>query len=276
MPEQQKPALRNPSSYLGGLERTNEFLGAVAKTGDRATSLGRAAAVFGERMASEPSLSIEKQRDMFAVQLLARLPDFLRAQLASRQEEYDRSAPRLSKAEHDRNMSHVIGFNHTLHDMIDMFPELKVNDITRFIKTAALDMYGPKEAAFADQSTREALVGMQHEIGLKQILWQIEDVEDVIEADEAQERRGIDLIVHYRGTELAVDAKAAQKSADKAYDKWFNNHQAGRQGGYPIWTRINYEDFGGGFRITDERAKQLAPYIQAELEQLYVAQVVAV
>jgi len=273
MPEHQKPALRNPTNYFNGLERTDEYLGAIAKTGDRAKSLGHAASVFSERMGKDESPSIEKQQDMYAVQLLAQLPKFLEGNLAI---DKDKSHTHLSKAEVDRHMTDIILFNHTLRDMIDMFPGLKVIDITRFIKTAALDMYGRNEAVYAEQSTRQALVGMQNEVGLEQILWQIEGVDDVIKATVSQERHGIDMTVAYRDQKLTLDAKASSKGVDEAYGKWLNNFSRGREGGYPIWTRINYEDFEGGFRISDERAKKLAPYIQAELDRLYEEQSVAV
>lgn len=272
MSEKPKPALRNPSTYINGLERTDEYLSSLGRSGSRTAAIGHTAAIYSDRMSKEPSLLVEKQLDHFAVRMISTLPDFLEGRIALESIEADRrDGFRVMPNARKEQLEKVIPFDHTLRDMIDMIPELRFNDVVRFAKAIALNLHTPNLAAYTEQATREILIGMQHEIGLKQVLKQIEGVTEVNKATLDQEMNGIDLLVSYNGVQLALDAKASQQGAQKAVDAWYLRLSKGADvshSGYPIWTRIDYEDFGGEFKISDDRAKKIAPYIKSELDQI--------
>jgi len=267
--------LRHPQSFINGLERTDKFLEELQGGEERKIAIGRAAAFHHERMSQTESLTPEARLDRFAVRLIATLPAFIEARHAlDEMEEQERETGR--KVDRRKRIPYIkdsIPYNHALRDLIDEFPDLTPENIVRFSEIAMLDIGNADEARYSREHTRRHLHGMQHEIGLEQIAWQIDEVEDVRHATEEEELNGIDLVITYNGIELPVDAKASEVGEKKALferEKYLASHNLteskyGR--GYPIWTHIEHEDFGGGFRISDERAATLAPRVKATLDQ---------
>lgn len=277
----QKPrhTLRHPQTFINGLEKTPEFLHALNSGTERKMAIGRAAAFHHERMSQLESPTVEALLDQFGVRVISTLPAYIQAE-----HELDRieaeelhtgiKAPRHEKIPH---LKAAIPFDHTLRELIDTFDDITPENIKRFTEIAMLDLGDGAEAKYAREKTREVLYGMQHELGLEQILWEVEDVTDVQHATAEQELHGIDLAVTYKGRVLFLDAKASEFGARKAMtarQTYMNAHgltEAKYKGGYPLWTHLSDEDFGGGFRITKERAQACAPKIKATLDSLYAA-----
>lgn len=244
---------------------------------ERTVALGHVASMFAEGMAARERETIEQQLDRSAVEILSILPDFIEAQHAlddmqTEEEEHGRRVPRREKMPHKEV---AIAFNHTLRELIDTAPDISADEVTRFMSNAMLDLGDPSEADYCARETRVVLYGIQHEIGLEQILWNIEGVEDIAHGTSAQELEGGDLIVTYRGTDIFLDAKASDRSAKKSlqHRQEFlhrnNLTEATARGGYPVWTGLTAADFKGGFRISEELASERAPYFESVLDQLY-------
>lgn len=272
-----EPSLRHPQSFINGLEKTNEYLGYLAKGKGRLASIGQAATLHHERMKNAEAQNLENQLDRSALRIISTLPRFVAAQHALdkiRDDERKRGHkfPRSVRLPH---LKAVIPYNHALRDLVDSFPGVDAASIKRFSATAMLDLGSPSEAAYCSERTREALYGMQHEIGLEQILWQIEEVEDVQHATEEQELSGIDLVVTFRDRTLYLDSKASefgQKSALASREAYMHDRgmsETENTSGYPIWTGLQDDDFKGGFRIDNETAQAQAPGIKAILDELY-------
>lgn len=278
-----KPTLRHPKSFINGLERTDEFLGQLAKGKSRPKSIGHAAAQLHDRMAGAETKTSESELDRLGVKLIATLPGFVEAQhaLDNIKDQQRRQGHNFAPGVKLPHLKAAIPFNHALRDMVDSFPWVDVDSIKSFAETVMLDLGGSAEADYCSVETGKVLYGMQHEIGLEQILWQIDDVEDVQHATEEQELEGIDLIVTYKGNPLYLDAKATPQGADKATaDREFSMQQRGiteaeASGGFPVWTGLSDDDFGGKLRIDNETAKAQAPRMRAILEELYTQKYLA-
>lgn len=273
----QKSTLRHPQSFINGLEKTDEFLGDLSRGKSRRASIGHAAALHHERMSRIEVQTPESKLDQAAVRILASLPPFIDAQRAlDRLEDEERhTGHRLPKNIRLPHLKAVIPYNHALRDLIDSFPGVDAASISRFSGAAMLDLGGASDAQFAEAQTRELLHGMRHEIGLEQILWQIDEVGDITPATEEQELIGIDLVVEYKGITISLDAKASRLGAQKAvqaHEAYLRNHhmtEADDRGGYPVYTGLTDEDFHGGFRIDQTKAEACAPAIKQVLDNLY-------
>lgn len=272
-----KPTLRHPQSFINGLEKTNEFLGDLARGKSRRVSIGHAAALHHERMSHTESQTPEKKLDQAAVRILASLPAFVDAQRAldKLEDQERRNGHHFPKNVRLPHLKAVIPYNHALLDLIDTFPGIDAESVWRFSGGAMLDLGGRADAEFVEMETRELLHGLRNEIGLEQILWQIDDVSDVTRATEEQELIGIDRGVVYRRTPLFLDAKASEFGAQKAlqahqdYLRFHHLTEADDDGGYPVYTGLTDDDFHGGFRISQEKAEECAPAIKRVLDELY-------
>lgn len=270
-----KPTLRNPQSFINGLEKTNEFLGHLAKGKSRPVSIGHAATILHERMESREVHTTESKLDSFGVKIIAELPRFIEAQRALDKIRADRKKGHIvSSLVSTAHVRAILPYNHALRDLIDWFPEASPDNVGLFVFAAARDINGPVDADYCRNETRNVLHGMQHEVGLEHILWQIEDVEDVQHATEEQELEGIDLVVTYHGQTICLDAKATEfgesnaLSERAAYMQSRGLAEASMDDGYPIWTGLDEADFKGGFRIDDATAKAHAPEIQEILDDI--------
>lgn len=277
-----KPAhhLRPPQSYIRGLEKTNEYLGFMTEGKERSSALGHTARTLAERMSQAESQTVEQKLDQSAVHILSLLPKYLESQLAlDKIQDYERATNRrVPKTEKRPHKEVAASYNHALRELVDIAPDLAPSEVLNFIYAAALEMEDPDAAKYASQETRSVIFGMQNEIGFEQILWEIEEVEDVIHGDEKQDREGVDLYILYKGVKLKVDTKASALSAQKAkqarqdFMRRHGETEASSVSGYPMWTGLKASDFGDTFRISNELARERAPHIKAMLDNLYERQ----
>lgn len=266
--EKQKPSLPEVTRFINGLEKRPEYLDAISG-GDRFHALGRVASIYASRMEDAKPKDKSELLTLMSVGVMSTLPGFLNgSRELSHLYELEATGTRVKRSEKVPHLEAVIPFNHRLRDLIDMFPEFSFEQVQNYCSQMALFMSGPADAAYCKQVVREQLVGMRTEIGMSQILWKIDGVEDVIPAETAeQEMRGIDLVVTYHGKPLMLDAKASETGVQKALAK--RTTISADTSGYPVYPQIAYEDFGGGFRISDETAERLAPRLEAVLDDIY-------
>lgn len=266
--EKQKTALPEVTRFISGLEKRPEYLDA-SKEGNRFRALGRTAAIYAERMEQAKPKTKAEILNQMSVGIVATLPGFLDGArelvLIYEREAEGTTVKRSEKIPH---LESVIPFNHQLRSLIDMFPDLSFEQVQNYCSQTALFMSGPVDAAYCKQIVREHLIGMRNEIGMSQILWKIDGVEDVVPAETAeQEMNGVDLVVTYRGKTLLLDAKASEFGVQKALDKRTSTSAA--SSGYPVCPMIPYEDFEGGFRISDDTAEHLSSRLKPTLDRIY-------
>ncbi|HEX8390612.1 MAG TPA: hypothetical protein VF597_04285 [Candidatus Saccharimonadales bacterium] len=271
--------LKRPNDLIRGLEKTPQFLEGLS-TGSRERALGAAAHFFARRMEQQPAQTAGERLNAHAVNLIATLPDFARGSWQLEQLN-DKKAGRKQKLPFIRDK---IPFNHALRDMIDEAPGLSQSQVIDFCSLASQDMLDHNSPAdppieFVEQKVRTTLVGMQHEIGLEQILWNIPEIEDVIKATPEQELQGIDMIAVYDGAHIPLDAKASPSLAGRSlenYEQYAHKHSDGTSAvsdnGYPLWTGITHGEFHGGFRIDQDTVDRCTPAVAATLRRLTVGE----
>ncbi len=260
--------LRSPISFIQGLERTPEYSHLMTKhDGDRQIAIGISAMHFARNM-NQRSETPEQRLDAFSVQLIGQIPAYFEGTVALQGhhngERWDRKGA----------LEKVIPLNHTLRDMVDYFPSMTVDSLRTFCTTAGRDLLHGSEARQFDQMIFDAIVGMQQEIALEQVLWTIEGVDDVFKAETVEEeRRGVDVTVIYKGIEIYLDAKSSQMGVQEAPKKQLTRSyrtSSDALSGYPVYTGIRYEEFKG-FRAPRAAVERSAGRIARVLEERYQA-----
>lgn len=273
----QHPELPHPDRFINGIEKSPQFMSELPNRG-RTKALGTVAQHLARQMEKKEVRTDTDRLNEFAVQMIGTLPDFIegRKQLSIIERRQEATHVKVDRREKLPYLRKVIPFNHVVRDLIDSFQGIASGDIVRFTKSAARNLDGSQAMNEIETETRECLVGMQHEIGLEQILWNIDGVEDVLKADEDQELHGIDLIAIYYGEEITLDAKASPVGAQKAIDErdrymWSRHLTESdmRDRGYPLWSGINFEDFHGGFRVDERTIERCVPGVERALQRLY-------
>jgi hypothetical protein len=239
----------------------------MGQHGERKRALGTSATFFARKM-EQRSSTVEHTLDTFSVKLIGQLPAFFNGmvELAT-----DHGTQRWNRR---KALEQVVPFNHTLRDMVDYFPDLKIDDVKRFCTVAALDILGGNDTAIFEQMVFDTLVGMQQEIALEQVLMTIPDVQEVRKAESVdEEHRGIDVIALYRGVEIPLDAKSSKIGVQKALiekqpvAKGFGNIDA--RSGYPVYTGIGFEEFKSKFRAPETAVERSVPHVLEVLESRY-------
>jgi len=266
--EKQKLPLPEVTRFISGLEKRPEYLDVIGHN-NRFQALGRVAAIYADWMEETRPKDKGEILNQMSVGIMSTLPGFLHgSRELARLYELEEVGATVKRSEKVPHLEAVIPFNHRLRDFIDMFPELNFEQVQNYCTQMALFMSGPTDAAYCKQIVREQLVGMRTEIGMSQILWKIDGVEDVIPAQTVeQEMHGVDLIVTYHGKLLLLDAKTSDMGAQKALAK--HRSTTADTSGYPVYPGLKYEDFSGGFRISDETAGHLAPHLESMLDSIY-------
>ena len=233
----------------------------------RTVALARTAARIGNNM-SERATDSETRLSGLSVQLIGQLPKFMDG--IKRLDQANSAAARKDA------LAKVIPYNHTLRDIADAFPGTSVRQLRAFCAYAARDLLEPNDLKPCDEATFETIRGMQQEIGLELILGQIEGVEDIKKATTIeQESRGIDVSFTYYGVPIELDAKSSQfgeAAALKKRDVYMAQNgihsDADVQGGYPVFTGIDYEEFNGGFRVNQKTIDRCMPHIEKVITYL--------
>lgn len=273
--------LTHPLRLIKGLENTPQYKSQLT-SGNRKRAMGSTARYFAEKMAQKEQRSDQERLDEFAVSLIAALPSFVEGsrQLDAVSVREDMMGKKVSRSEKLPHLEKVVPFNHVLRELIDNFSASTPDNIVDFCTVVGAELGGPKDASYIEQEVRERLVGMQHEIALEQILWNIDGVEDVLQGDIDDDIDGCDAKVIFRGLEIRLDAKAGEQRyknalADREYyrqSKRLSESDMSEQG-YPIFSGVTNSDFNGGFRINQTAIERCTPDVEAVLSYLYEARV---
>ncbi len=259
--------LANPSHFTRSIAETTEYRHSRQREQDEAGSLRRAVALGSRALVDNHTTEhgyVSPEGCVY--RLIATIDDFVTAQ-----QELDRlqqdGAERRHKLPHLRK---AVAFNHAAKELIDSQPDVGFNELTAFTTKMYLGMHRDdtelhddqryhQRALYVRDAVKQSLHGMRSELAVEQIIWAAGD--PAIEYEETtveDELRGVDLFVNYHGQRVGIDVKASQAAA----------HMAKLKSSHPeriIWSQVDWEDFAGGFRISDELAQQKAPALLAEL-----------
>lgn len=259
--------LANPSSFTRSISGTPEYLRSRSVEQDKPGALRRAVALGSRALAeSHTTENGYKSPEACVYDLISTIDDFAQAEreLASLDEI---RAPRLERLPHIRS---VIRFNHAAKALIDSDPSINFSELVTFTVRMYQGMHRDDPELFDGEASHSRIVwlqnavsdrlhGMRSELAVEQILWAIDD--DSLEYEETtieDELNGIDLFITQRGTRYGIDIKASQAAVDKA--RLSSSHPD-----RIIWSQVSWEDFNGGFRISDDLARKKAPALKRAL-----------
>ena len=171
-------------------------------------------------------------------------------------------ASRASNKEKIPYLRRISEFNEAIKDMVDMNPALKFDEVILFLRAMDQKINGSENAALFEQKIKMHLNGMRHEIAVEQQLGCLLDV-DYEEGSVEDDLNGADFFVSIDDSEMTpIDIKASRKTAfDKKSQALENNNDPNAI----IWSQVSSHDFNGGFRISNDLAKEKAPYLHAEI-----------
>lgn len=278
--------LHSPNDLLSSVASSNAYAHELSgvnlnslphhdRLNQRNQALGKAARFLSDRM-FDTELTPDKELTAHQLQLLGTMNPFIHAsieldEMRDGHRHYDKRRARELKTD-------LISFNHALKDLIDTQPNVTPGDILHFAQNSQNAMGDHKAAVASGPLIREALVGMQHESGAEQILWNIEGVSDIeskparkpgesLEAYRSrcvdEELHGTDLWVNYNNQWISVDIKASEMSAINGQRKVIEHNGDG----IVLWSQLDLEDFNGTFRIPARLAEQKAPAMERELQR---------
>ena len=182
----------------------------------------------------------------------------------------------LSREEFRNNKRPLSQFNKVLKDFIDGDPRIQPDELQHYLQDCALTYgYSGEELALINRHIPLQLRGMMHELGFESLLYRLDgiDIEDVTTEDDLN---GIDSrIIREDGTDILIDVKASQTTAEKARSKRERAHM--REYGQPLPSNILI--VASGFldssfsqkypwRPTEEAIARALPRIQTIIEQV--------
>lgn len=259
--------LANPSLFTRTIAGTQEYLKTRSAEQDAPGAIRRAVALGSRALAeSHTTESGYKSPEACVYDLISTIDDFAQAerQLAMLGE------TEASRAERLPHIRSIIRFNHAAKALIDSDPSIGFNQLVTFTVRMHEAMHRDEPGSGDDaidhantvwlqNAVSDRLHGMRSELAVEQILWAIDD--DSLEYDETtieDELHGIDLFITQNGRRYGIDIKASQAAVDKA--RLTSSHPA-----RIIWSQVSWEDFNGGFRISDELARKKAPALKRAL-----------
>lgn len=163
----------------------------------------------------------------------------------------------------DSDLKIVIHTNHALRELIDANQKLTMSDVKDFVAGFMLmnnDSDSARQARVAKERVGTVLHGMRHEIAAENTFWKVPGVDDVRQATVDEDKRGVDLVVDYKGRSIPYDIKASQELADRA-------NRTHMRGDYmAIYSGYKSRDFGDSFRVGEDVTLDQVPYYQEILE----------
>lgn len=261
--------LANPSTFTRSIAGTSEYLRSRSAEQDEPGALRRAVALGASALAeSHTTENGYKSPEACVYDLISTIDEFARAerQLAALGET---DASRAERVPHIRS---IIRFNHAAKALIDSDPSIGFNQLVTFTVRMHQAMHrddpesGDEAIDHANKvwlhnAVSDRLHGMRNELAVEQILWALDD--ESLEYEETtieDELHGVDLFITQNGRRYGIDIKASQAAVDKA--RLTSPHP-----GRIIWSQLSWEDFNGGFRISDELARKKAPGLKRALSR---------
>lgn len=265
--------LANPTRFTRSIAETAEYRTSRSNEQDGNGALRRAVALGSQALVGDHTSErgyVSPEGCVY--RLISTIDSFVSAQ-----QELDRlkevGSERRQKLPHLRN---VIAFNHAAKELIDSQPDIQFNELVSFTTKMYQGMHRDdpelhddaryhQRTVYVRDSIKEVLHGMRNELAVEQIIWAANDPE--LEYDDTtveDELRGVDLFINYHGQRFGIDVKASQAATHMAKLK---SHHPERI----VWSQVDWDDFEGGFRISDELALQKAPALVAEFRAAALA-----
>lgn len=194
--------------------------------------------------------------------IISKLPSYLDSKLS-----LDRlSAQGATRRERLPYLEQVSKFNHVTKELIDNNTALTYSQLLLFMRQMNGKMGNGDKDEYFKQEMKQTLNGMRHELGFEQILGSIPNVvydETTVE----QDLKGEDYRISINNSPfMPIDLKSNPNRAHAAQEKAIRD---GRNPHLIIWTGIDNQDFGNGFRLPYEAIPRYTQYVT---EQLLAAQ----
>lgn len=152
--------------------------------------------------------------------IYANFPDFVEAQQTMNTDVY------VPKEEFTTAKKNLSKFNTTLKDFIDGDPRIQPQELQRYLQDCALTYgYSGRQLESVTRAIPELLRGMRAELSMESILYRLDGI-DIMETTTEDDLNGIDeRVLRDDGTEILIDVKASQITADKARTKREDRHR---------------------------------------------------
>ena len=207
----------------------------------------------------------------YVFRLISTIDDFVAGQ---KKLEYlrDRNAPFV---EREPYLDKVIAFNHAAKELVDQEPKLRFDELRKTIVhmytasnryTLPDDPYERHvELSRVTGYVEGALNGMRHELAYEQILGELFPLGVDYEATTlSDEKEGVDYFILMDNSRFGVDVKASSTGLIRSQEKSLTPERI-------VFSHVENKDFNGGFRISQELAKQKAPEVYRDLQKAYRA-----
>ncbi|MGB2786925.1 MAG: hypothetical protein WBB94_00910 [Candidatus Saccharimonadaceae bacterium] len=260
MPIPKHPGLTDPRLVIDRLVKTDEFIDSNKGLGPQLGRKGFELALSDAALCSANKFTEEHggfaTLDVLQERLIGLIPQFIDVQTKL-------NKVNLHPTQAGALLRQIMPFNHTIGEIIEMAPNVRLSDLMKFIKGAAMNSLADTSGvSVLDRECRIVIHGFRNEINAEKVLWLIDGVEDVQKATVSQELRHIDRVVTYKGEELYLDVKSSE--ADAAYANRMMRDVNMRA----IWSGFTTEDFGDKLSLPDELINREVPYYQDMLDDM--------
>lgn len=245
-----------PTDLLRELSRSDEVLRQKAIDPLGKVSLDTVALAEADRIREgNYGYDTDESRQL---QLIAALPNYIRAQRTLDQNRYH-----MSRNERAEVLQPAIEYNHILREMVDMEQYHTIPDFVQFIEVALLHLrVQPEVIRYASNNTRIVLNGMRHEIAAESLLSLIPEVGAIRSANADEELEGKDIVFEYRRRYIALDIKSSEISA---YETMLQRRLYSEP--IPVWSGFSDKEFGDRLILPQQQLRLKIPYYRDLLEQ---------
>ncbi len=175
-----------------------------------------------------------------------------------------RQGEHITRRQREPYLRNVIQFNHAVKELVNQDPQITFSQLSNFTLNFYQSQCAYELSKLSPEDYHEQIVwfhkkfsgalnGMRHELGYEQLIGQLQcekyDIE-YDETDEDKELRGVDYTIMVEGSPVDVDVKASPRNVTKTHH---------------VYSHLNSEDFGNGFRISPQTAQREAHYVLNDL-----------
>lgn len=266
-------SISDPSKFINEISRSSEYIRERQSGAYEGENLPRAVRLgaFACQTAARNERGNETKESL-VYGLIANIDTFAesQAELDVLREREHSTGVRPSFAEKESHLRSVIRFNHAAKELINRDPAIGFSQLVGFVTNMyevqhRMELYDinieerTEQLRWLSDKTAAVLNGMRHELGFEQILGNLYDAGiEYEETSEDDELRGVDYWIEHHGQRFSVDVKASRTATTKARERSRTPQQI-------VWSRLDGEDFNGGFRISPERAQQKASAVLGDL-----------
>lgn len=255
--------IHNPKVYLDALTSSDVFREERPKHPKARDALGSTALRYFE---NKDKVSEYHDVHTLAVALIGKLDSFKQARRSL--ESHFEGESKLNYQERQACKRDIVGYNHTIREIIDNNPAMTANEIVDFVAATEMLVGSPADSRYVTNATREIMTGMQHEIVVEQAVGSMPGT-DFIDATIEDDLNGIDVSFRLDGIRYDLDVKASHMGVEKKLSQ--NNGHKSKV--VPFWTGLEPGELGNKFRATNEQVNRVRSRLEAQLGLKSVAEV---